>query len=195
MTINELASLLAEFQNVCYSGGAAGADRLFGLWASLNGHSEIHLSFNKHKYHVPDDTVLELPQNILSDKSVQDKLKIANKTLQRKVPEVGTYVYNLLARNAFQVIVTERVYALAKIVAPDQIDGGTAWATQMFIDNSESPEIYVYNLLDNKPYIYDVNEKIYKEVSSVPFPHGKWTGIGSRSATKIDMDSFFTYFK
>lgn len=195
MTITELVSSLAEFDNVCYSGGAAGADRLFGLWAAANDHEEIHLSFATHKYHVPDWTVLELPQSILSDRSVQDKLLQANKKLNRKVPATGTYVYNLLARNAFQVIVTERVYALAKIIAPDQIDGGTAWATQMFIDSCENPEIYVYNILDNKPYIYDTTTKEYKEVSTVPTPHGKWTGIGSRSATKIDMDSFATYFK
>lgn len=195
MTINELASALADFQNVCYSGGAAGADRLFGLWASANGQSEIHLSFKKHKHHVNNETVLELPQSILSDKEVQVKLQKANMKLERKVPQVGSYVYNLLARNAFQVIVTDRVYALAKIVAPDQIDGGTAWATQMFIDNTESPEIYIYNLLDNKPYKYCNETKEYKEVSTVPTPHGRWTGIGSRSATKIDMDSFSTYFK
>lgn len=195
MTIDDLASVLAEFQNVCYSGGAAGADRLFGLWASVNGQDEIHLSFAKHKHHVNDETVLELPQSILSDTSVQDKLKKANMSLGRKVPETGSYVYNLLARNAFQVIVTERVYALAKIIAPNQIDGGTAWATQMFIDAKVAPEIYVYNLLDNKPYTYCYVTGEYKEVSTVPTPYGKWTGIGSRTATKIDMDSFTTYFK
>lgn len=195
MTITDLASELAKFQNVCYSGGAAGADRLFGLWASTNGQDVIHLSFKNHKYHVTDETVLELPQSILSDKSVLDKLNKANESLHRKVPASGSYIYNLLARNAFQVIVTERVYALAKIVSVDQIDGGTAWATQMFIDASVEPEIYVYNILDNKPYIYEYITGTYKEVSTVPTPHGKWTGIGSRSATKIDMDSFTTYFK
>lgn len=194
MTISELTESLSGFQNVCYSGGAAGADRLFGLWASLNGQEEIHFSFKNHKYTVPDDTILEIPQYILSDPSVQDKLKQANKKLKRKVPATGTYVYNLLARNAFQVIITERVYCLAKITAPDQIDGGTAWATQMYIDSCETPELYVYNLLDNKPYKYDISTKTYVRENFIPTPHGKWTGIGSRSATKIDMDSFTCYF-
>lgn len=194
MTINELTEVLSEFQDVCYSGGAAGADRLFGLWASLNDHDEIHFSFKNHKYSVPDNTILELPQSILSDLSVQEKLNKANTKLKRKVPKNGSYVYNLLARNAFQVIITERVYCLAKIVAPDQIDGGTAWATQMYIDSCENPELYVYNILDNKPYIYDCSTKTYREVYEVPTPHGKWTGIGSRSATLVDMNSFSSYF-
>jgi hypothetical protein len=195
MTITELTEILSGFHNVCYSGGAAGADRLFGLWASVNGQDEIHFSFKQHKYHVLESTVLELPQSILSDISVQEKLKKANKSLKRKVPQVGSYVYNLLARNAFQVIITDRVYCLAKIIAPDQIDGGTAWATQMYIDACDEPELYVYNILDNKPYMYDISTKTFIQVESVPKPHGKWTGIGSRSATIIDMNSFEHYFR
>lgn len=195
MTINDLVSSLSEFQNVCYSGGAAGADRLFGLWARANNIEEIHLSFNKHKHHVDSNTVLELPHHILSDPEVMTKLQLANKTLKRKVPKNGSYVYNLLARNAFQVIASDRIYALAKIITPDRIDGGTAWAVQMYIDSTENPEIYVYNILDNSPYIYDKCSNEYKSISTVPIPHGKWTGIGSRSATKIDMDSFSAYFK
>lgn len=195
MTIIELTNCLLEFQNVCYSGGAAGADRLFGLWASWKGHEEIHFSFKGHKYHVDEATVVELPNEILSDDIVFSKLCMANTKLRRKVPTKGTYVYNLLARNSFQITVSERIYALAKITAPDEVDGGTAWAVQMYIDSCENPEIYIYNLLDNKPYIYDCNTKTFVEVKEVPEPHGRWTGIGSRSATKIDMDSFITYFK
>lgn len=195
MTITELTESLSGFDNVCYSGGAAGADRLFGLWASANDQEEIHFSFKKHKYHVPENTIVEIPQYILSDKSVQDKLEQANLKLKRKVPQTGSYVYNLLARNAFQVIITERVYCLAKIIAPDQIDGGTAWATQMYIDAVDEPELYVYNILDNRPYRYDTSTKTYVQVTSVPTPHGRWTGIGSRSATNIDMLSFESYFR
>ncbi|EHX8550483.1 hypothetical protein AAGG91_003002 [Salmonella enterica] len=195
MTITELANSIAGFQNVCYSGGAAGADRLFGLWAALNDHEQIHFSFAKHKYHVDCNTVLDIPQYILSDISIQERLHTANKKLKRKVPPTGNYVYNLLARNYFQIIKSERVYCLAKITSPDEIDGGTAWAVQMFIDSCENPEIYVYNLLDNKPYVYDCSTKTFKEVLEVPTPHGRWTGIGSRSATKLDMDSFTQYFK
>lgn len=195
MTNEELHDSLKNLNNVCYSGGAEGADRLFGIWASENGFQEIHFSFKKHKYHVPDDTVLKLPDSVLQDPTVKEKLQKANKSLGRSVPKPGTYVYNLLARNSFQVLLTERVYCISPLVSPTQVSGGTAWAIQMYIDQYENPEIYCYDPYANQAYFYDCNKKEFVSVLDVPKPHGNWTGIGSRETMKKHMDSFVKLFR
>jgi hypothetical protein len=195
MQRNELAVILMGFENVCFSGGAAGADRLFGLWASANGQDEIHFSFAAHKAHVDESTVVELPNELLTCKEVQDQLKLANRTLGRSVPRFG-YVYNLLARNSYQIYCTERVYTIGELVSPSQLDGGTAWAVQMYLDrDNEDKEIYHYDIMDNKVYQYCNQTKQFIEVESVPKPHGKWTGIGTRRATQEHMDNFASKFE
>lgn len=195
MQRNELAVILAAFDNVCFSGGAAGADRLFGLWAAENGQDAVHFSFAKHKTHVDESTVLELPNELLTCKEIQDQLKLANRTLGRSVPRFG-YVYNLLARNSYQIYCTERVYTIGELVSPSQLDGGTAWAVQMYLDlNDSDKEIYHYDIMDNKVYQYCNNTKQFIEVQSVPKPHGKWTGIGTRRATQEHMDNFASKFE
>lgn len=194
MTSEELQNMLKDLDNVCYSGGAAGADRLFGIWATQNGFQEVHFSFNKHKHYVPDDTVLVIPDNILQEPFVKDKLKTANNSLGRSIPKPGTYVYNLLARNSFQVLLTERVYCISTLTSPTQVDGGTAWAVQMYIDQYDEPEIYCYDTVRKCVYMYDTVLKEFIEVQSVPKPHGKWTGIGSRKTTQEHIDNFASYF-
>ena len=194
MNKNELETVLSLFPEVCYSGGAAGADRLFGLYASRNGFTEIHLSFAGHKSSVDENTILEIPSTILNSEEIRSQLKQANIVLGRKVPRTGTYTYNLLARNAFQIATTERVYTIGELASPSKLEGGTSWATQMYIDRFEEKEIYHYNISDGLVYSYDNITKEFVLVDSVPAPHGKWTGIGSRRATEQHLSNFEKYF-
>ncbi|AQW88742.1 DprA-like DNA recombination-mediator protein [Serratia phage BF] len=195
MTLTEISNMMDQFENVCFSGGAAGADRLFGLWAAQNGHEEVHFSFKGHKAHVPPETVLELPLDLLTSTEIIQKLKVANKSLGRSVPRFG-YVYNLLARNSMQVYSTERVYTMGILISPTQLDGGTAWAVQMYLDQeSETKEIYHYDIVDKKIYSYNNVLKQFVEVQTVPTPHGKWTGIGTRRATQEDLEAFASKFE
>ena len=195
MTRTDLAEMLLELQNVCFSGGAAGADRLFGLWAYENGHDEIHFSFKGHKQHVRPETVLELTNELLICAEVGMQLKIANSSLGRSVPRFG-YVYNLLARNSYQIYCTERVYTIGELISPSQLDGGTAWAVQMYLDlPSEHKEIYHYDIMDNKVYKYCNTTKQFIETETVPKPYGRWTGIGTRRATEDDLRNFEKHFE
>lgn len=195
MTRNELASILQNFGDVCFSGGAAGADRLFGLWASENDHEAIHFSFKGHKTHVAPETVLELPTELLTCTEVLAQLKTANASLGRSVPRFG-YVYNLLARNSYQVYCTERVYTIGELVSPTQLDGGTAWAVQMYLDlPGDNKEIYHYDIIDHKTYTFCNITKQFIETNTVPKPHGKWTGIGTRRATEQDLRNFELKFE
>lgn len=195
MTSEELRDTLKGLNNICYSGGASGADRLFGIWASQNGFEEIHFSFKRHSYVVPESKVLQIPDNILQEPFVKDKLKKANISLGRSIPKPGSYVYNLLARNSFQVLLTERVYCISTLVSPTQVAGGTAWAVQMYIDEYDSPEIYCYDPIRKTVFSYNPVLKEFEEVKEVPTPHGNWTGIGSRESTQANMDHFITFFR
>lgn len=192
--MEELIELIQAFEDVCYSGGAAGADRLFGLYASSVGHTPIHFSFQSHNHCVEEETILDIPSYILNSIPILDMLRTANGKLGRSVPKPGTYVYNLLARNAFQVLCTERVYTIGELVSPTQVAGGTAWAVQMYMDLNETREIYHFNRSDNTVYSFDNSIGEFVPVTSVPKPHGKWTGIGSRSATSADMKRFEEHF-
>ncbi|WEM33278.1 hypothetical protein EJP02_217 [Escherichia phage EJP2] len=195
MTSNELQLALSDLDNVCYSGGAKGADRLFGIWATENGFQEVHFSFKKHNYVVDESTIIEIPDSILQDSTVIDKLKKANYSLGRSIPKKGSYVYNLLARNTFQVLLTERVYCISPLASPTTVSGGTAWAVQMYIDQYENPVIYGYDPLRKEAYQYCNTKKEFITVDSVPAPTGKWTGIGSRETTENHMQAFVSYFR
>ena len=194
MTGQQLIELIGSFDEVCYSGGAAGADRLFGLYANSVGIPAIHFSFDRHKLYVPESESISVPQNLLTSPDIIAKLKKANQSLGRSIPKPGTYVYNLLARNSYQVVCTERVYAIGTMVSPTQVDGGTAWAVQMYMDANEVREIYVYDRVRGTLFTFDNNIGEFVETETVPAPHGKWTGIGSRSATELDMQIMETKF-
>lgn len=195
MTLNELENSLIELNNAFYSGGANGADRHFTFYAMENGFETINFSFKGHNHNVPDDTVLEIPSHILSDKRISDQLVLACKSLGRSIPKPGSYIFKLLARNRFQIFNTDRVYCMSPLKSPTQVDGGTAWAVQMYIDSCENPEVYCYDIFTSEVYSYNSVLKEFVQVFEVPTPHGNWTGIGSRRAQQKDLEHFKTFFK
>lgn len=194
MTRAEFDEALGSLTNTFFSGGADGADRHFTLYAMENGFECVNLSFKNHDHSVPEETILRIPSHILHDSSVLDMLKEANKKLQRRVPKPNTYVYNLLARNRYQVYNIDRLYAMCQIVSPSQVSGGTAWAVQMYIDSVENPEIYVFDVTTKTPHKYDCSTKEFVPCGEIPKPHGNWAGIGSRTATVKDMEYFRVFF-
>lgn len=195
MTINDLDEAIKGLTNTFYSGGAQGADRFFTIYAMENGFNVINFSFKNHNHSVDESTILEIPSYILNDSSILHQLNMACYSLQRRVPKPGSYVYNLLARNRYQILNTERVYCMASLVSPTQVSGGTAWAVQMYIDSTDNPEIYCYDINDRKVYSYNTVLKEFEETASVPKPHGNWTGIGSRNAQEKHMMHFTTFFQ
>lgn len=192
--IQKIKDALDSLTNTMFSGGAKGADRLFGLWAKKNNFNVIHFSYPKHRHHVEQSEIFEIDLEILNSKTIKDALKLANKKLGRSVPPEFKDSYKLLARNYFQVLSTERVYAIANLESPTLVQGGTSWAIQMFIDHSTNPEIYVYSPFDKCAYSYCNIKKEFVICTEIPTPYGNWTGIGSRDATSTDMDSFERYF-
>lgn len=173
-------------QNCCLSGGAQGADYEWGKAAITAGHDLMHFNFSGHKSADPDHTIT-LKQTDLD--TATSFLERANKSLERRLPFKKPFVFNLLKRNYFQVCSTERVYAISSIFS-GKVEGGTAWATQMYIDMLQNDEYmhdystygcYVFCQRKNVWFSWTPNE--WTVIDAPPKPHGVWTGIGSRKLT------------
>lgn len=154
----------ANQTNILLSGGAKGADTVFGNIAEAIGDEVIHFGFKDHNRGV----VLSQEDLDLADSF----LHRANKTLKRQYPTKNPFVDNLLKRNYYQIAETERVYAVAEM-KNGKVQGGTAWAVQMFHDLG-GKEIYILNIIDNNWYDY------HGSSVNPPMPHGVYTGIGTR---------------
>lgn len=180
--------------NVCLSGGAEGADTLWGNWASKNEHEVVHYSFTKHNTKCDAASV-----KVLSDKQLRiadSFLARANKSLKRKWPVSNPYVANLLRRNFYQVVKSDAVYGIGKFVN-GQVDGGTAWAVQMYIDrfliDGEDPKkckLYFFDQEDKRWFKFNAKSKEWDKLADMPpKPEGIWTGIGTRQLNENGIEA------
>ena len=163
--------------NVCLSGGAEGADLQFGMTAGMAGHSVIHWSFKEHRTDAPEQEVVVLTTDQLN--AADEPCKQASLALKKYYPPKKLYVKNLLRRNWYQVAAAERVYAVSTIV-DGIVQGGTAWATQMFMDrfNNEPCECYVYDQLEEQWFKWN---GFWEAIERPPEPFGVYAGIGTRN--------------
>lgn len=184
--------------DVCLSGGAAGADVTWGNAAYEAGHQVVHWSFKGHKSHDPDRTFILTEEEL---EEADEYLKEANVTLKRRLNFHNDYVINLLRRNWYQVKYAESVYVVGslneKAVIYDSyggydqkyhltndrkdrmgVNGGTAWACQMYLDiyRREMGEMSFFLLL------YD---QIKREVFAFSAQHGCWMPIQSFVQTTV----------
>lgn len=200
MAISELRSVLelSGNKNICLSGGAKGADRLFGIWAEENKHEQLHFSFDGHYCGSASKYEVKLEMNQLREDIIVQLLHDANRTLSRKVPHHSQFAYKLLARNTWQIFATDSVYAMGILKSPSVLDGGTAWAVQMYLElcknRNTNAVVYLFEINEHKAYQYCNASKMFIECSTVPTPNGIWTGIGSRIATAEHMKEFVQYF-
>lgn len=168
--------------NMCLSGGAEGAALQWGMTAGERGDAVVHWSFAGHRSRAPSSEIVILneEQLALSD----ELLAKANLTIKRRWPIRNQFVANLLRRNFYQVMHSDSVYAVSNLDNHGQVKGGTAWATQMFIDrhNGEECPVWVYDQTSSTWNKYSGNLEGYVivEEADVPEPRGVWTGIGSR---------------
>lgn len=194
---NIIKQYVEENPNCMFSGGALGADRLFGLLCKNRNIPYIHFSFDGHNS--SEENLLKIPDSVLcGSDEIYNSLKKANLVLKRKVPYRKSYVYKLLARNRYQILYTDAVYAIASIETPTTVSGGTAWAVQMYIDQCKErnvrANIYVFCLKKYKPFCYNNDTGEFEECTSVPVPAGNWTGIGSRNCNSLHLSKFMEYF-
>jgi hypothetical protein len=164
--------LLDSKTNVCLSGGAPGSDQQWGMNAGKAGHVVVHWSFVGHKSTAPVEELSILPQSLLD--TADPYCALANKTLKRSWPPRWIGTANLLRRNWFQVCYSSSVYAISNFKLPAgvvipiggvldnkvRVQGGTAWAVQMFIDrhNGEACKCFVFD--QDAGYWFEWHEQV-----------------------------------
>lgn len=154
--------------NICYSGGAQGADTIFGEEAEDIGHTVIHYRPN----------IVKQPN--FPYQEAHNALLLANKTLKRTYPTSKKSIDNLLLRNYLQIKDSNRIYAITALDENLLPLGGTAWAVIMGI-NKGIEEIYLFDSIKNK--WFEFSGIRFQETNDIPVPSGKYTGIGSRILT------------
>lgn len=179
--------------NILLSGGAAGADTEFGKHAQKAKHKVVHWTFKGHKTKLRSNLYQLTPDHL----SVSDNYLVrANKGLVRNFPSKSDYTNNLLRRNYYQVKWCESVYAVSKFTSDNsmlKVDGGTAWACQMYVDRF---------LYDREPfslchlYMFDQNSekwfqwnRIWKEIDKPPTPKSVYAGIGTRDISTAGINA------
>lgn len=162
--------------DICYSGGATGADTLFGECAEQAGHQIVHYSFKGHRK-IPKHGVI-LSQEQLNE--ADPYLKEVNKWLKRSFPCRFESTTNLLRRNYWQIKDTEKVYAISEIDEHSLVKGGTAWAVHMAILR-KVPCVWVFDQAKNCWFMWRIGGCEWHLYTGIPnMPCGKYTGIGTR---------------
>lgn len=179
-----------EGREYCLSGGAEGADTYWSILAERYAATEtLHFSYEGHRKYCKDAVGLRVkvsPERLMLADAALKKAKKGN---NRNFPCRSDHVNSLLRRNYYQIIDSNSCYAVSRIIH-GVVDGGTSWATQMYVDkhmeyNPMRPcECYIYDTITDQwhQWIYNMWHPI--EAYEVPTPKGIWTGIGSRELTE-----------
>lgn len=177
--------------DILLSGGADGADTEFGKAATKAKHTVVHWSFDEHKTKLKKN-VYDLDQEKLL--TADPFIIRANASLKRKFPASSEYTNNLLRRNYFQAKWCERLYAVSKFGGAEtllNVDGGTAWAIQMYADRFlydrelfDNCELYMFDQTSSKWFKW---KRIWQYIEKPPVPYGVYAGIGSRDLTSAGL--------
>lgn len=167
------------FENhVLYTGGAYGADTLFGVLADQYGvGKQFHIRpIGNTKIH---KTLVKLGYGPLV--APEDKLAFARDKIQELIglKLTSNLGNNLKARNYFQVSNSESVLAVAKL-KPDMksVKGGTSVAVDLGV--ALNLPVYVLDVTTESWYMYDSIAKKFTPFSGVPPLTRKFTGVGTR---------------
>jgi len=163
-------------ENICFSGGAAGADLAWGAAAAQRGDAVIHFSFTGHRTAAPRDTRRVLSAAEL--RAADPHLARAAAALSRPWPPENHYARALLRRDWYQVKDSARLYAVASFRRDGQIAGGTAWTVAMFMGRADLDNAFLF---DQEAERWLVWRDEWVPIAQPPVPSGRWTGIGTRA--------------
>lgn len=187
--------------NVCYSGGAEGADLEWKVYAKQAGHTTIDVlpKGKPASNGTPADKNLEIQGH--HSLRADAHLKLANRYLKRRYPTASTFVNNLLRRNYFIITNVDRVYAVGWLngnpentkTALRDIDGGTAWGCRLYIthrfNEMRHSELYFYDQTTRRWWEYKLGDT-WKAIENLPpKPSGRYAGIGSRKIEEWGIDA------
>lgn len=157
-----------------HSGGAVGADT---YWETIGKNYNVSTKAYSFKGHKSSSENLI----ILTDKELKEAdehVIKANQTLKRFFPIHKPWIANLLRRNWYQVKNSEVIVAISTFDSKGQVKGGTAWATQMAIDNKKT--VYVFDQENNQWFLWSDELKKYIPYQAIPFLSYNFAGIGTR---------------
>jgi hypothetical protein len=169
--------LSAGDENVCFSGGARGADLAWGALARRLKHRVMHFSFAGHRTQARQpERVILFPSQL---RAADPHLVEASRALDRLFPPRGAYALHLLQRDWHQVKDSERLYAVASFAVDGAIAGGTAWAVAMFLARYGGKPCAAF-LYDQAGAAWLQWRGAWETIATPPPPFGRWTGIGAR---------------
>ncbi len=173
-------------QNICFSGGAGGADLAWGAAAAQRGDTVIHFSFRGHRTQAPRALLCVLGAAAL--RGADPHLRRAARYLQRPWPPASAYALSLLRRDWHQVKDSERLYAVGSFRRDGHIAGGTAWTVAMFLDRHRGTDCDAF-FFDQQTRLWLRWSGEWVPIAKPPTPHGRWTGIGTRRLSAIGADA------
>jgi len=165
--------------NLCLSGGADGADLQWGMTAGSAGMTVIHWTFREHRHQsqAPAAELVELNQQQLAE--ADPYCQKANLTLQRRFPTSSVFGTNLLRRNWYQVRDAQACYAITEI-KNGIVQGGTAWAVQMFKDRFNGEPCPAYVFCQTTCHWFEWTGT-WSPIYEPPKPSGIFAGVGTRN--------------
>lgn len=162
---------------VLYSGGAYGADTLFGEIAVKFGvGTQFHIRPAGNEKLTPNLVKLGLKPYVAS-KEILDKAREALKDLLG-ISYSDTIAGNLQCRNYYQVIKSDSVFTVAKLNSDlKSVSDGTNTAVQVGIKLNKP--VLVLNVEDLSWYCFNYNKGLFVACTD-PILTRKFTGIGTR---------------
>ena len=164
-------------KHVLYTGGAYGADAIWGKLAHQygvytqhhirpQGNTKIHKDLVKLGYQpkVADSNVLA---------KAYDKIKeLLGLNLKHGIAG------DLKARNYYQVSISESVLAVAHLNQDNTVKGGTSVAVDLAI--VLNLPVYVLDVFTEEWFVYDYSVKSFTAFTGTPPLTRKFTGVGTR---------------
>lgn len=173
-----------------YSGGADGADTSFDWEGQPYGVKTVAYSFYGHNIKQSKNRWVLTTEQL--DEGFEH-VKIANKTLNRNVTTISSYVKKLLCRNWYQVKNADSIYAIGILKNDKIVDGGTGWACQEGIDNNKP--VFVFDQNINSWFKYSYEENKFIKMSGIPYLTEKFAGIGTRNLNENGKNAIKELYK
>jgi len=181
-----------------YSGGAVGADMTWETLGNEYNVKTIAFSFKEHK-------TFSKNKLILTDEELHEgweRVLIASNKMNRYIKHTSPYVRKLLSRNWFQVKNSDAIFAIGKIVNPNEkgtkyknsskyqvVDGGTGYAVSMAIEIDKP--VYVFDQNLNKWFKWNINN--FVEIDE-PKLTQNFAGIGTREINENGINAIKSIF-
>jgi hypothetical protein len=174
-------------ENTCRSGGAAGADLLFGEFATQLGHKVVHYTFAGFEAQAKaGDFVVLRKLTQFQLREADPYLNRANKTLRKEFPCGIEYRDNILRRSWWITRSVNTIYAICRLdLKNQQVAGIDAWPIQCVIDRAQDERVklrtYVFDQIRSKWYRFDPVRQVWISLPPhrVPLPRGDYAGIGT----------------